>query len=172
MKRILLVTIYTGLLGLIFLGLPDELLYEQENALIEVIPFMLIFIVPPIILYNILKSYKVTHNTALGIAAGSVLVIGPTWGMLQERKSKTDFAANGQPTMGIVYKKWKSGTGKREWLLRCNYQVDGKTYSTFSKADDKNKFKVGDTLTVVYSKKYPQKCMIVELEENDQWIRE
>ncbi|MEO6453528.1 MAG: hypothetical protein ABIN97_05615 [Ginsengibacter sp.] len=65
---------------------------------------------------------------------------------------------------GLVYKKWYKTGKNSEWLLRCQYVVDGVTYSTFSETDKDNKYKVGDTLTVVFIDNYPQKSKIKELD--------
>jgi hypothetical protein len=104
------------------------------------------------------------HKYLYGICALSVLIIGPSFGFYLEYQDERQFQQNGETVNGIVYRKWYTSGKNKEWLLRCNYVVDGVTYSTFSETDKRNRFKIGDTLTVIYIPNFPQKCKIKELE--------
>ena len=161
MKYFLLI-LYLGILILIFFGLPDKILYSQD--VIRWTPFILIFIVQTFLLYRLLQSFKIMQKHLLGICALSVLVIGPSFGFYLGYKDERDFQQNGEETKGIVYKKWYKYGKNSEWLLRCQYEVDGVIYSTFSETDEENRYQVGDTLTVIYIKNYPPKCKIKELD--------
>jgi hypothetical protein len=161
MKNLLLI-LYIGLLLLIFFGLPDKIVYSQQP--IRWTPFILIFIFQTFLLYRLLKSFNVVPNYRFLICALSVLVIGPSYGLYLRYQDERQFQQNGETVKGIVYKKWFTSGRNKEWLLRCKYVVNGATYSTFSVTDKKNKFKVGDTLTVIFVPDFPQKSKIEELD--------
>jgi hypothetical protein len=157
-----LLTFYLGLLLLLFVGLPDTILYD--HGIIGWTPFILIFFVQTFLLYQLLKSFDVRSNYLLGICALSVLIIGPSFGYYSGYQEEKDLQKRGKKAKGIVYKKWYKSGKNSEWLLRCHYLVDGETYSTSSKTDSDNEYKVGDTLTIIYDNDFPQKSKIVELE--------
>ncbi|MFN6377782.1 MAG: hypothetical protein ACK4WD_00800 [Flavobacteriales bacterium] len=160
--KYLVLLLYIGLLLLVFFGLPEKILYSQE--VIRWTPFVLIIFVQPFLLYLLLKSFNVKPKYLVRICALSVLVIGPAFGLYIGYQEEKDLRENGQTVKGVVYKKWYS-TGKySEWLLRCQYEVDGVVYSTFSETDRDNKYEIGDTLTILYVNNFPQKSKIKELE--------
>lgn len=161
MKYLLLI-LYIGLLLLIFFGLPDKVLYSQEVT--SWTPFILIFFVQTFLLYQLLKSFNLAPNYRVGVSALSVLIIGPSFGLYLGNKEEKEFRENGETVKGIVYRKWYKTGKNSEWLLRCQYVVDGVTYSTFSKTDKNNKYRGGDTLTVIYIDNFPQKSKIKELD--------
>ena len=100
----------------------------------------------------------------MAICAISVLVIGPSFGFYLGYKDEKDFQEKGHSVKGVVYKKWYAVGKNSEWLLRCEYVVNGVRYSTFSETDEDNEYQVGDTLTIIYFEDYPQKSKIEELE--------
>ena len=160
--KILLSVLYIGLLLLIFFGLPDKVLYSQDS--IGWAPFILIFIVQPFILYHLLKFITMPYIYRLGICALSILLIGPSFGYFLGYREKQEYKLNGQTVNGIVYRKWYSTGKNKEWLFRCHYIVDGVRYSTFSETDENNKYKVGDTVRIVYSVNFPQKSTVQDFE--------
>ena len=153
-----------GLLLLIFFGLPQSILYSQEP--IRWMPFILIFIIQPLVLYYLLKSDTITRNTTIGLCALSVFIVGLPFGFYLNYSEKKDLEQKGETTKGVIYRKWHSSGKNSEWLIRCRFQVNGTSYSTFSEKDKNNVFKVGDTLTIIYINDFPQKCKIKELQEN------
>src|SRR5688572_5848960 len=161
MKYLLLI-LYIGLLLLIFFGLPDSILYSRD--ILRWIPFILIVIVQTYLLYRLLKSFKVKPMYLLAICAVSVLVIGPSFAFYLEYQDEKDFQRKGKSVKGVVYKKWYAIGKNSEWLLRCEYIVNGIRYSTFSETDEDNSYKIGDTLTIVYFEDYPPKYKIIELD--------
>ena len=161
MKYLLLI-LYIALLLLIFFGLPDKILYSQEA--ISWTPFILIFFIQTFLLYHLLKSFNVTPDYHVGICALSVLLIGPSFGFYLGHQEDKEFQKKGETVKGVVYKKWYKTGKNSEWLLRCSYMVDGIQYSTFSETDRGNKYRVGDTLTVIYIDNFPQKSKIKELD--------
>jgi len=101
------------------------------------------------------------------IVALSTVIILLSYLYCTQIKRERDLKKYGQPIKGVVYKKWyDTYKNKSKWLLRCKYIVDGKIFSTYSETDKENKFKIGDTLTIIYSKRAHQNCIIKELPEN------
>ena len=162
MKTLLIIS-YVGLLILLFFGLPQNILNGQ--SVIKWTPFVLIFFVQTFLLYKILTEFDISYNKKRIIVALSVLVIGPLFGFYSGKKNEMNLKKYGVETKGVVYKKWYKYRQSSGWLLKCKFQVDGKTYSTFSETDQHNKYKVGDTLTILYNYKFPQECIIEELEK-------
>ena len=101
------------------------------------------------------------------MVALSVLVLGPTFGIYLGKTEKSALINHGIETKGIVYKKWYNYGKNGGWLLRCNFNVDAKTYSTFSETDRHNKYKIGDTLTILYNENFPQQCVIKDLKNDE-----
>lgn len=161
MKTFYLIT-YFILLTFIFFGLPDSILYSQ--GITKWIPFLLIFFGQTFILYKTLSSFNVSGKNKQIIAALSVLVLGPTFGIYLEKIEKSNLQHHGIEKKGVVYKKWYSYGKNGGWLFRCNFKVDGKTFSTFSENDRYNTYKIGDTLTILYNENFPQQCIIKDLE--------
>ena len=69
MKYFLLV-LYAGFLALIFFGLPDSLLYTHEPQ--RWLPFILVFVVEPVLLYYVLKAFLKRQAFLLGWVTLSV----------------------------------------------------------------------------------------------------
>ena len=156
---------YIGLLTLIFFGLPDSILYSQ--SITKWVPFILIFFGQTYLLYKILNSFNVSDKKKQLMVALSVLILGPTFGIYFTKAEKNELRNHGIETKGIVYKKWYNYGKNGGWLLRCNFKVETKTYSTFSETDRHNKYKIGDTLTILYNENFPQQCVIKDLANDD-----
>lgn len=167
MKKFLYPFLYICLLVFIFFGLPDKVLYDKRQNILTWLPFILIFLCQPFLLYMICRMLNIQHKISIVVAALSILIFGPLFGIYQKRQQKKELTQHGNQTIGIVYKKWKAySRHSSELLLRCHFIVNGKEYSTFSVNDDENIYKVGDTLHILYSERNPENCIIVELEKN------
>ena len=170
--RIFLIILYLGLCLLLCLaGTLDTVVYSQEGFL-KWFPYLIIFIAQPIVLFLVLRQVSFNNSKSQprllirGAIAISVLIISMTYIYYLQTKQENDLLLYGQTTKGIVYKKWyDTYKDKSKWLLRCKYVIDGDTLSTFSETDKDNKYKVGDTLTILYSTHNPQNCIIHELKE-------
>jgi hypothetical protein len=158
--KLFLLILYIGLLCFIFFGLPDSVVYSQDNKSLAAV--ILVFVVQPVLLYALLRASKVKRVYLYLLCPLSVLILGPLLGYYYGYEENKDFQERGKTTSGIIYKKWYNSGKNKQWLIRCHYVVNGQTYSTFSETDAENKYKVGDTLTVIYLEDYPQKCDIRE----------
>ena len=151
------------LILLITFGLSDTILYGKEGF-ITWIPYILIFFVIPFLIYKSIDSYKVRKDISLGIAIGSVLIIGPLFGIWTEHLSDKDLSENGIITKGIVIEKTKVRKHKSynyKWIYRAEFKVSDQDYITFTKDDERNIVNEGDTVIVKYSKRNPENNTII-----------
>jgi hypothetical protein len=170
--RTFLIILYLGLFLLLCLaGTMDTVVYSQEGFL-KWFPYLIIFIAQPVALYLLLSQFSFANSKIQsrllirGTIAISVLIISLTYIYYLQTKQENDLLLYGQTTKGVVYKKWyDTYKDKSKWLLKCKYVIDGDTLSTFSETDKENKYKVGDTLTILYSTRNPTNCIIQELKE-------
>lgn len=155
---------YPTLLVFIFFGLPNSILYSQ--GIMGWIPFILIMFVQPFLLYKMLNSFGAPDPIEAIAIPLSILVVGPLFGIYSNNVEEKRLRDNGAETKGIVHEKQYQSWKNKGWFIKCNFEVDAKTYSTFNITDKHNKYQIGDTLTIRYYKKFPQQCIIKEL-END-----
>lgn len=159
----MLILLYIILLLLIFFGLPQSIIYSHD-PLLGWVPFVLLFIVQWVFIYGIAISFSLKPYTAKGMAALTILISCPLYGIYLGRQQNNRLSKNGKIAIGVVFKKWQdTGNGKNEWLLRCHFEAYWRTYSTFSETDRDNIYHVGDSLHVLYSKDDPNDCVILEL---------
>jgi len=165
MTRVFYVVLYIGLLLFVFFGLPDKIIYHKLSDLLSWLPFILLFIFQPLLVYKICKIFDINNQYSIGIAALSVLISGPTYGIYLGTQQNKELSQYGKQTTGIVCKKWETLKYQKhyEWLLRCKFVVNGTNYSSFSVQDKKNLFHIGDTLHIMYSERNPENCVVVEL---------
>jgi len=152
----------------LYFGLGYIILFAKQGT-IHWIPFIIIFGVVPFLLYKSLQSYKIKEKACLGLAIGSVLVIGPTFGVWIGVISDNEFSKYGATTKGIVVDKWCSKSSRKregQWLVKCEFSVGNEQYSTYNVRDRKNIYKLGDTLLIQYSKRNPDNNRIPALENN------
>ncbi len=99
-----------------------------------------------------------------GLAIGSVLLIGPLFGIWSGNLSDKELDKNGIIQKGVVTKKWyvKHNNGNDEWLYRAAFNVNKKTFFTFSQKDVNNAIQVGDTILIKYSKNNPENNEILD----------
>jgi len=164
-KKLLFFILLATSLLVLFGGLSDEILYAK-SGIKKWIPFLMIFLLMPIILSRLLKLYYINGKANLAYSLAPVILIGPLFGLWMSHLSERELTKNGLETKGIVSEKWWHKPRKRsgEWLLKCDFVVDGKIYRTFSIEDEYNSYKIGDTLTILYSPRHPDNNTIVELD--------
>ena len=161
--------LYTSLLVILllvlFFGLGDSILYAKSGFK-SWVPYLIIFLCIPLTLTKVLKTLDIRGKANLVFSFGSILLIGPLFGFWIEHLSKTELSKNGLETVGVVSEKWWSDShrGADEWLLKCEFLVDGEVYETYTMEDEENQYKVGDKLTILYSPINPDNNTIVELE--------
>jgi hypothetical protein len=154
-----------ALLLIIGFGLPDEVLYAKEGF-IKWLPFIVIFLGMPFLIYKTADSYKVRKDICLVIVIGSILIIGPLFGIWTENLSKKDLDKNGVLIKGIVIEKnqvRKYRSQNFELLYRAEFKIKDDYYLTYVKADKDNIVNKGDTVVIKYSKRNPRNNTIIRL---------
>jgi hypothetical protein len=156
-----------GVLGFLFLGMPNSILYAHEGFL-RWPPFILIFLVIPVLLFRVILQFASIFGSKLylilAIPIASVLVLGPSYGVYTGYLSHKDLLENGIKTKGIIIEKFRQLSRRgiqNDWLIKCEFKVDSLKFSTFSEHDKYNMYKPGDTITIIYSKKNPQNNRIL-----------
>lgn len=78
--------------------------------------------------------------------------------------SKLDIERNGVKSTGVIVEKSyiKGRKGKRgNWMITCNFSVNGKDYMTYREKDNQHKYRIGDTLVIEYSSINPDNSRII-----------
>ena len=149
-----LILIFLLLLFLYFI--PRSILYADAKIIGWFI-FALIFGLLPYLVYKTIDSFNTTTQWRVGLAALSVLIVGPTFGLYHNYKETEELKLKGVWTKAnVIEKKYISSKSHSGWVIQCSFNVDGKDYQTIFKDDVKNEFNYGDTLDLIYSKDFPK----------------
>lgn len=141
-------------LFIMFIDVPDALIYAR-SGLLRWLPFVLIFGALP---YSVFKALGLIYpKYSFLIAVGSLLIIGPLFGMQLTRFDKIALSRDGEVAEGVITKKWEFKPGNREpeWLVQVSFDVNGQTYETHPQVDATNELKENQEMKVMYSKRNP-----------------
>lgn len=146
--------VLTILLLIFIYFIPKEIAYPKYKYLVWFV-FLLIFGILPLFIYNIVKTSNQNFSSikVKGICALSILIVGPTYGIFQNYRENEALRTNGKVTECIVFNKKKS---KNEWLLNCKYYVNNSEFITYYETDEKDKYRIGDTLKLIYNEEFPR----------------
>lgn len=144
----------TILLLIFIYFIPKEIAYPKYKYLVWFV-FILIFGVLPYFIYNIIKTSNQNFSSikVKGICALSILIVGPTFAIFQNYRENEAFRINGKVTECIVVDRKKS---KNDWLINCKYHVNNSEYITFYHTDEKDSYRIGDTLKLIYNEEFPR----------------
>lgn len=134
--------------------IPKEIAYPKYKVVgWSVLP--LIFLLLPYLLFKTVKSInqKTGLNKTLGICALSILIVGPTYGLFQKYRQEKELKTNGKTTKCIVIDRKKT---KKDWLINCKYFANNTEFITYYHTDEENKYRIGDTIKLVYNKDFPR----------------
>ncbi len=91
------------------------------------------------------------------IAIGSVLLIGPTFGLFQEYRDKLELQKLGTWTKAVLIDRELLGKrGREKWTAKYRYTVNKIVYQTNYHNNEQNQFAKGDTIDIIYSKEFPK----------------
>jgi hypothetical protein len=154
-----------GWIGLF--SLPNNIFHEGEGIL-RWLPFLLIFIVFPSILFKALEKLNLEEDLKLTIAIGSVF-LGIPFGIIMGEIADKEIEIYGEETTGIIEDAWLMTRKSRSsiWAVNAKYIVNGKNFKTSTKENKERTYTKGDTITIIYSKKTPQLSEIKELMKNE-----
>lgn len=134
--------------------IPKEIAYPEYKYVDWSILF-LIFGLLPYLVYKIIKTSNQNFSRIKiqGICALSILIVGSTFGIFQKYRENEILKTNGRLTECIVVSRKKS---KNNWLINCKYYVNNSEFITYSHTDQKDKYRIGDTLKLIYNKEFPR----------------
>lgn len=141
----------------LFWWLPDSVLFAKAGFF-RWLPFLIIFCLNTTLIYIVIRSYDKKIMTSIGIAALSVLIIGPLFGLWQDYYRDTELKENGIKTIGIVHTKWlKNPKGNNpKYSIKSSFIVKGKAYFTSVYDLEDRKYSKGDTISIIYSINNPE----------------
>jgi hypothetical protein len=110
---------------------------------------LIFFVISALIImtFNLFKLAR--YGILLGLV--SVLIVGPTSGLFIDYRTRQELKKNGIWTKSVVIDRDYS---KHNWRIKCRYKANDKWYETYYYNDEDSRM-VGDTLNVIYSKKFP-----------------
>jgi len=134
--------------------IPKEIEYPKYNFL-NWFGFVLIFMILPYFVFKVVKSINQYTSSikTYGICALSILIVGPTHAIFGEYRQEKELKINGKVTKSVVIDRKKS---KNDWLINCKYYVNKAEFVTYYHTDEKNKYRIGDTIELVYNKEFPR----------------
>jgi hypothetical protein len=133
---------------------PKEIAYPKYKYLVWFI-FILIFGVLPYFVYNLIKTSNQSFSSikVKGICALSILIVGPTYAIFQNYRENEALKINGKVTECIVIDRKNS---KNDWLINCKYLVNNSEFMTYYHTDEKDVYRIGDTLKLTYNAEFPR----------------
>jgi len=131
---------------------------NSEYFIIRIIPFIVIFLIIPLLLLTALISFTKKSTISFIIAGLSIFIIGFTSSWYQEHLNKVELNQYGVWTKSVVAnnKRVTQKGGGSEWLIMCRYKANGQVFNTFYHTNANDKYKVGDTIRLIYSSKDPK----------------
>ena len=134
--------------------IPKEIEYPKYKSFTW-FGFVLIFMILPYFVFKVVKS--INKNTSsiktYGICALSILIVGPTHAIFGEYRQEKELKINGKVAKSVVVDRKKS---KNDWLINCKYYVNKTEFVTYYHTDEKNKYRIGDTIELIYNKEFPR----------------
>jgi hypothetical protein len=140
----------------LFCGLGNEILYSK--GILKWLPFVLIFVVFPILAFQIFRLIRFKNITSYFTALSTILV-GLIFGFYSDYISKEDLTKNNKKTSGVIDKRNLSIRG---WRISAKFEYQGKTYYTFSKVGEYENKKLNDSVLVRFSKINPENNEIID----------
>ena len=161
MTRISIYWTITLIVYLLFLYfMPNAIFYSTDWT-----AFCLIFFVLPFLVYRTLKTFEFKTRLSILFAVLSILIVGPTFGLFHQYTETNELKRNGVWSKAIVVEEKKSDSkGYQGWLIESSFKINDKTCYTTFENDEKNIYRVGDTIDIIYLPDFPK---IYEL--SSQW---
>lgn len=158
-KPIIIWIVLTIFLVLFLFFIPKEIAYPKYKQLVWVY-FIFVFGFLPYFVFKIVKlsNQNFSSNKIIGICALSILIVGPTSALFQNYRENKDFEEYGKVAEAIVVDKKKS---KSDWLIICKYQVNNTEFMTYYHTDEKNIYRIGDTISLIYNENFPRMYKII-----------
>jgi hypothetical protein len=138
--------------------IPRAIMY-LDHMIIAWTSFLFIFFIIPVLVLVTLWTFTNRGYLSVGLAAASVLIVGPTFGLFQAHREKMELKKYGVWTNGVVINRKQiseHGAGFQHWAIKCRYIVNRHSYETLYHDDLENLHPVGDTIKIIYSSMFPK----------------
>jgi len=163
MKYLLILTALLLLLLLLLPGIHDEILYSKGSNE-DWLPFIITFLGIPFFIYKTLQEYKKNQNLSMTVALFFLLIMIPLFGFWAGGISDNDLEKNGKIQTAVVAQRWYVTNQKyspAHWNIRAEFKVGNNIFLTYSKTDEENKIRVGDSVVIRYSTLNPHNSKIL-----------
>ncbi len=140
-----------------------------DYPIIGWIVFSIIFLIIPLLIFVTLYSFTRKGYLSIAVAAGSVLIVGPTFGLFQGHRETVELNQFGKWTNSIVIERkkiYQRGSGDGHWGIMCKFKANSRDYETAFHDDLNNLHPMGDTVRIIYSSRFP-KIYALEYEWKD-----
>ena len=155
MKSTKWLVILIGLLFFIYF-MPRQIVHS-EYSIVRATMFLLIFGLVPYLVFKTTQSFDKDKGWSIGLAFASILIVGVTFSFYNSYREKVALRKTGLWTKCLISQKdYTDRKGFKGWTIKCTYQIDKKLYETDATNDIENKYKIGDTLDLIYLKDYPR----------------
>lgn len=134
-----------SILYFLFSGNFDGWFYDKKEMWYPAILILILFPISAFIFFKYIFNSETGISFSKGIAALSLLILGPFFGYYLDKKSKNDFSESGVSTKGIITETFYS-KGERMYYT---FDVDGRTYTSFNESN-LGGYKAGDTVDIIY----------------------
>lgn len=171
MKLLIINLFYLALVLIAYQFIPETAQYHKDGITI-LIPLGLAVILFPIVLALLIKltgQLKIKAAAIfffLMITGLSGYIIADYVRLYQIEK---EFKQSAVKTYGIVTDKWHfhSTKGYSGWQLKCVFKSlqTGKPFETFTQNDREDKYRIGDTLKVIYLERNPNISRVLDLHD-------
>jgi hypothetical protein len=147
---------------------PKPLLYHENEVLRNILPFILCFILQPLLLYKFLEIFKFNFNLRVMFTVVSVFVYIPC-SIIETHRLMDELNNNGIKSVAIVTEKeYFNESKKRGWYIQYSFIINGKENKSEYIPDIQNTLSIGDTSTLLYLKDYPHIHLI---QVNDSYFK-
>lgn len=141
-----------------FFGLPESIIYSK-TGLIRWTPFLLVFIVIPLLVYSItndshFKSRLLLFKSKIGYAALTPLIFGPLLGLWHGHPENKELELFGTEVPVIINHYWIGSNN--DHLYRVEFTFNGTVFTTSTYSDKEENLAKGDTIIVIFSYRNPE----------------
>ena len=131
-----------------------------DNRFVRAIPYLTNFFFVPvlvIILLTLNRGHFKFYFIVLGIFAQFVAVM--TSATINFNEESKELETNGVWGKAVVTDKKfiiLQLRNKIKWQIKCSFTANNRYFETFYESDNKNAYKVGDTLEILYNQDFPK----------------
>jgi hypothetical protein len=172
MKYITIILIYSILVFCGYLFVPESVQYHKGGLLILLPLGVAIILIPALV--SFIYKLRGQHAPELKRIFMS-LVIGALSGYIPADyyriyRNEQEFKSAALSATGRISFRWREDAKNYNgWKFQCEFysEPDGRKYLTFPQDDREDKYRIGDTLRILYLKRNPEISKIPALENSE-----